>query len=304
MVLTSVALTGASGMLGRHIMADLSRAGIGCMGASRRKPEHLPENASWAELELATCDFEALDSIWSGVQGLVLSGALVTPPTEPAGHSAFLDINVRSTFVLGSWAAERGLPLIYISSASVYENPDAEVILESAPLSYLGGLGGLYSLSKLMGEQVLGFLSRNNGLRLTVLRPSSLYGAGLPENKLLPFWLGKARRNESIHVSPPSGDRVNLLHAADMARAVRLSLTANGGCWNVRGYSASMVEIARLCVEVAGMGSVCVGDEEPASEVRTRFELDGRLAADKLGYMPHVAVRQGLSLLLKNELLP
>lgn len=306
MVLTRAALTGASGMLGRHIAADLDRAGVRCMGTSRTKPKDLPKSASWTPLDLTACTPEALDDAWSDAEALILCGALIALPAQTDDLSAFMDVNATSALKLGAWAAKRGVALVYVSSASVYADPDAPSIPETAPLAHDGGFGGFYSLSKLMGEQALRFLARTQNLRLTILRPSSLYGAGLAENKLLCSWLQKAARDETIRVAPPARARVNFVHAADMARAVRLSLSAGGGGWNVGGFSASFEEAARACVDVVGKGRVRVEEakKDAATDPGTRFDLDGRSAFERLGYAPSVALRQGLSLLFKNELLP
>ena len=306
MVLNEVAVTGASGMLGRHIVAFLAHRGIASRALTRRRPEGLPLSCSWSPLDLSAPSAEhEWNRLWGRPQTLILSGAYVPSSTTALDETAILDINVKSTLALGRWAARNQIHVIYISGSTVYARPEAPRINEDAPLALCGNFGGFYGLSKLLGEQVLGFFAREYGLALAILRPSSLYGTGLPENKLLPSWLVRATRGETLQVAPPGFEQVNLVHAADLARAIWLVGEKRlSGCWNVRGANVSMREVAQICVNVAGAGQVEFSPEDDPAVNGCRFDLDGSRAEKDFGYSPSVSLEHGLTLLQRKALLP
>src|SRR5205085_5928207 len=99
-------------------------------------------------------------------------------------------------------------------------------------------VSGLYGLSKLLAEQLLDSLV-GQGLKLCVLRPSSIYGAGMPETRMVASMLARARRNEEIRLTPPVQDRINLVHASDVAAAAVAALKAEAWeIFNVAGPKA------------------------------------------------------------------
>jgi UDP-glucose 4-epimerase len=191
---------------------------------------------------------------------------------------------------------------VFISSATVYADPDAPIIGEEAAL---GGstLGGTYALTKLLAEDALGRLAAL-GLRRAVVRPSSLYGYGLPSGKTARRFLERAAAGEAITLQPPVDDRVDMIHAADVARAVLLILQRRA--WEVfnvaSGVATSVRELAESCVAVAERGSVRVeSSDAPARPSRTRFALDTARARERLGWSPLYDLRAGLTLMQREQ---
>jgi len=90
-------------------------------------------------------------------------------------------------------------------------------------------------------------------------------------------------------------DRINLLHAADLADAIVAALLAEvRGVFNVGGPSAvSIAEIAAACIEIAESGNVIL----PADDVlkgTLKYDLDYGKATAAFGYVPRVCLREGL----------
>ena len=99
---------------------------------------------------------------------------------------------------LGLWALTRDIPLIYISGGISYYDPHATNISEDAELGW-SGLGGCYGLSKLLGEDALKRL-RKRGLKLAILRASSIYGAGMKSNKVISRFIENAVNDIEIEL--------------------------------------------------------------------------------------------------------
>ena len=72
MVLRRVALTGASGMLGRYVLAALASRQISAVAVSRSRPKVLEPNAKWQAWDLNHARTEdELDGMFSGVDALL-----------------------------------------------------------------------------------------------------------------------------------------------------------------------------------------------------------------------------------------
>jgi UDP-glucose 4-epimerase len=107
--------------------------------------------------------------------------------------------------------------------------------------------------------------------------------------------LAKACRNEEIHLVSPVRDRINLIHAADLAEAVVAALKREAwGVFNVAGPGpVSIAEIANACVDVAGSGRVTMPANDEG-EGTLRYQLDYSKATAAFDYSPRLSLTEGL----------
>jgi UDP-glucose 4-epimerase len=235
-----------------------------------------------------------LDSLFPDVDAVIHAGAIVPGNSYDMEAGQMFDVNVRATLELGRWALGRNLPFLFVSSSSIYADPDRSGIVETDPTTP-HGLGGFYGLTKLLAEQILSHLSEE-GLRICTFRPSSLYGAGLPSGKTVTKYIATAEAGETIEIRPPVEDRVDMIHASDVAEAALRALECGAcGTYNIASEKpASFREIAEACVQVVGRGSVRVvpGPAEP--KPRVRFGLDCGKAREAFGFVPKVDLAAGL----------
>lgn len=286
-------------MLGRHLYAALQAAGAEVVPVSRSEKDGC---AAWDLGEWLA--MAALDDLFVGVQSVVHAGAWVQPGGD-VDEARMFDANVRACLNLGLWARSRNIPLLYVSGAIVYADPDAPLQSESAPLGW-SGLGGYYGLSKLLAEDVLMRL-RQQGLQLCILRPTSIYGHGIDADKMVPRFLATAVRNDVIELMQPVNDRVDIVHAADVAEATVAALKDE--CWETLNVSSgnplSIRQIAEACVAVAGKGRVEIKGEAPADyRASVKYSLDITYARERIRWQPRIDVRTGLSLLMRGQCFP
>ncbi len=285
----NVAVTGASGMVGRHVVQALRRAEFETRIVDR---VHW-DLRSWA-------NDNVLDDCFSGCDAVVHAGAAVPSPGRPVPPQDIIDANVRACYCLGDWARRRGKPVVFISGATVYAWTGNPALKEDAEKTSRPS-SGLYGLSKLLGEQALDSLAAQ-GLRLCTLRPASVYGAGIPQGRMVADLLGKASRGEDIVLRAPARDHFSLVHAADVAGAVLGALSEEAwDVFNVGGPPpASIVDIACTCVVVAGRGKVVLPELDDAPGT-LQYGLDSRKAAVKIGYTARVGLEEGLRRTLAGE---
>ncbi len=299
MVLNKVALTGASGMVGRHVIEVFTERNITCAATSRTRPLFLPDRSSWSAWDISEWKTtRELDAIFPDVQAILHVGAYV--PKQKDGYTDFetlFNVNVRSCLCLAEWAAQRNIPLAYISSATVYADTEKADIRESDE-KMQGGFGGFYGYSKRLAEDILQYFVKVNGLKLCILRPSSIYGYGLPEDKMMIRYLMISNDGGTIRLQPPIDDKVNLIHCLDIAKAMVQALEKEAwGVFNVADeVSHSILEIANTCVQVTGKGRVEVLKTEEEKKVKSisRFDLNCDAARKAFGFMPSVKLEDGI----------
>lgn len=300
MVLKSVAVTGASGMLGRYILKALHQQGIAARTFSRRRPQNLQPNQQWRSWDLTDQKDQCeIDDFFSDVDAIIHAGAVVPKIEEEIPLSKLFAANVGSTTQIAECATVKGVPLVFISGAIVYDDWECPEILESNSSSGRTK-GGFYGHSKWLAEKSLDYF-RREGLKLCTLRPSSIYGHGLDAGKMVSKFLSTAQDAGTIVLTPPFDDRVDLVFAADVAAAAISALIAQAwGEFNISsGRMYSIEEIATACISICGHGSVEKRNSPTPRSGTSRFNLSHRSATTKFGYSPRFDLRAGLNEMLQ-----
>jgi len=300
MVLEKIGLTGSTGMLGRHLRVAIENAGAEVIAVSRSNG-FASVSACWDLAEWR--EPEALDLIFRNAQAIVHAGALVQTSGQ-IDKARMFNANVRACLNLGEWANSRGIPFVYISGAIVYADNCALLQNESAERGW-SGFGGFYGFSKLLAEDVLIRL-RHQGLKLAIVRPTSIYGSGISFDKMVMRFLSIAEAGAVIELKQPVDDRVDIIHAADVSSAIVSILEREA--WDIfnlsSGYPVSFLELAQECISLAGRGSVVISGElsDDYQPVIT-YSLDSERAKKCLSWQPAIDMSMGLSMLLHNKLL-
>ncbi|MEY8199088.1 MAG: NAD(P)-dependent oxidoreductase [Colwellia sp.] len=291
---TKVALTGGTGMVGRHLKALLDSKGIEYVDINRSR---------WDLVSWKTAD--EIDTLLGDIDALLHVGAAVPSPLHSLTTQALFDANVRVCVAMAEWAVSKRVPIVYLSGATVYKNPHSRNICEDDEKT-TNNFGGFYGFTKYLAEQVFNHYA-HNGLQVIILRPTSIYGAGMGAGKLVTDFLERAKNNEIIEVQPPYDNAVNFIHAADVARAILQSLKSQAwGTYNVSSSENSTIEeLARTCVAQAGAGDIELikkgelGDQVPF----LRFDLNCKRAFDAFGFTPRIPLDAGIKLLSAEQYL-
>lgn len=306
MVLKKVAVTGASGMVGRHLLSLLSQRDIAALATSRTRPRFLPQNSTWAFWDLSEWKSnDELDRLFPNVQALFHLGACV-PQTwnlNAETRRAIFDINVRSCLSIAEWALAKHIPIVFLSSSMVYANPERIDIKECDPKTD-PGRDNFYGFGKWVAEQVFSCFSQQ-GVEAVIFRPSSIYGNGLPSNKMITRFLNSAAQGEVINLKPPFEEKVNLIHAMDVATAMIQALEREAwGTFNISGTApCSIREIAETCVKVVGGGSVRLLDADSQTSSKERFGLSCEAARRAFGFSSKIDLFRGLKIMWEDMLL-
>ena len=171
-------VTGATGLLGSHIAEQLVARGESVRALVRPRSDTAFLESIGAELFRGDLnDSSACDEAVQGMEIVYHSAAKVG---DWGAWNEFQTGVIDATENLATAAARAGVErFLHISSTSAYGHPaeGGEPVDESAPLGQnIWSLWDYYTRSKVEAEHLLWNLARTHGLRLTVIRPSWLYG--------------------------------------------------------------------------------------------------------------------------------
>lgn len=155
------------------------------------------------------------------------AGKAHTVPKTEAEKQVFYDVNYQGTVNLCKALENAGIPkaLIFISTVAVYGCEYGDFITEEHPLEG----NSPYAESKIMAEKYLTEWCENNGVVLSILRPSLLAGRNAPGN--LGAMVNGVKK--SFYLNIAGGQvRKSVLMAEDIARLLPI-LEQKGGVYNV-----------------------------------------------------------------------
>lgn len=170
-------VTGATGMLGSHIAERLVARGRRVRALVR--PTSDTRFLQGLGVELLTGDLTDPDSCARAVEGVQVVYHTAAKVGDWGRWSEFLSSCIEATRILGEAAAAARVDrFLHISSTSAYGHPaeGGPPIDEEAPMGQNLWVWDGYTRSKVESEQALWQIVDRLGLRLTVIRPSWLYG--------------------------------------------------------------------------------------------------------------------------------
>ncbi|MCK1332068.1 MULTISPECIES: NAD-dependent epimerase/dehydratase family protein [unclassified Bradyrhizobium] len=169
-------VTGASGFIGRHVARALTREGWSLRRVVRR-PEGADDEVVIGSIGPETAWLAALE----GVDAVVHLAARVHHKHEEHAVQLYRDVNITGTLHLARSAATAGVRhFIFISTVLVHGRSNDG----RAPFSEHDVLTprGLYGMSKAEAEAGLRTLARDGDMKISVIRPPLIYGAGAKGN--------------------------------------------------------------------------------------------------------------------------
>lgn len=230
-----VLVTGGTGFIGSHIVAQLLKKGHRVAIMSRnpgRKDAVVPPGVEVRQGDIA--DTASLERAMAGVDVVINAVQFPNHPVENPGKGhTYLEVDGEGTRRQVEAAQAAGVRrFVYLSGAGVRADQTAT-----------------WFRAKLMAEKAV----RESGLEYTIFRPSWVYGA---KDRSLNRFVNFARWLPFIPVIGNGKGRVQLVHVEDLAEVVAASVSmprAAGQVYDVGGPQAlSMDEIIQTMLRVMG----------------------------------------------------
>lgn len=271
-----IGVTGASGFLGRYLVANLAQAGhhLRCWhrpSSAREGLESFQGSLAWVPGELG--DDQASHTLVEGCEAVVHS-ALYHPSGGFMGGEGdlvpFLERNLVGTIRLIEAARAAGVKrFLFISTCAVYDT-----ILGDRPLDESHPLwpASHYGAHKAALEAFVHSYGQGHGYPICALRPTGIYGLAHPPQTSKWFNLVAAvARGETVGCRRGGKE----VHAADVARAIAILLAAEaeaitGQAFNCCDRYVSEYEVATIARERSGAhGEILGAPSAPKNQIVT-----------------------------------
>ncbi len=284
-----VTVLGGGGFIGRSVAAQLLERGHVVRIASRRPPAIEGIDAHVCDLT----DSAQADRVAAAVMGAdaVVHLAALLPDRENQ-HDVRRHVSQNLGLAVGLVPhLVRGLRVVYASTLDVYGplmSLPADEGAPTVPATY-------YGAAKLAAEHYLRIACVHVGAPLAVLRLSQVYGPGEPAIKVIPRFIETLVQGREVVVANGGADTRDYVYVEDAARAIVSAVECGfDGTLNIAGgIETSIGEVAELLAEVAGESARVRLLPQSDSRSRSHFNTAGARAA--LGYVPQVALRDGLA---------
>ena len=279
-------ITGASGFIGRHLLAELAARGMPHKIYSRHS--NLTAVSASTVIHLAG-------------RAHVLRDASANPLAE------FRDANVVFALEIAKRAVVAGVQrFIYVSSIGVNgsESKNTPFIETDMPAPHTP-----YAQSKYEGELALLALGKESGMEIVIIRPPLVYGAGAPGNfGLLMRWMARG-------VPLPLGairNRRSLLYVGNLVDFLIVCThhpkAANQTFLLSDGVDVSTTQLLQTLAAAQGVSSRLIpvpaswlqaalnflGKRDLAQRLLSNLQVDSSKARELLGWQPPFTFEEGI----------
>ncbi|MFQ5422888.1 MAG: NAD-dependent epimerase/dehydratase family protein [Phycisphaerae bacterium] len=273
-----IAVTGATGFLGRYIVKRLVEDGHRCRcwhrpGSDRTGFDDVQDRITWIAGDLTAP--EGFDDFCRGAEAVVHSALY---RAEGVGFraaaddhfEAFIRANLLGSLQLMAAARRRNVGrFVFISTCAVHEE-----ILDDRPLDEAHPLWPAthYGAHKAAIEKFIHSFGLGGGWPVCAVRPTGIYGVAHPAPKSRWFDIVRQVCRGGAFASEGGGKEV---HAADVARAVALLLDASvekitGQAFNCCDRYVADRSVARLAREISGSNAEITGENSgPKHQIDT-----------------------------------
>lgn len=240
---------------------------------------------------------QLLDEILSTFDSVVHAASGTNPGSSAKAPSLEAELNLAPTLrFLEVLAKYPHLHLVYISSGgTVYGDPAHNLVTEDTPLQPRS----FYGAGKAAIEIFLNSLKSQYRGRITVLRPSNLFGPGQPYYPgfgVVRTMLQHVRQGSAMSIWGDGTTVRDYLYIDDMVAACVLALERRDsiGTFNVgSGVGYSLNELKKVVELVSGRA--LVARYEPSRQIDvSRVVLDVSRIRDTLGWTPQVTLEDGV----------
>ena len=310
-------LTGAAGFLGRYFMEVLlvfnennpkNQIKVVALDSyiSSGKSKFDREAKKFDEVEWIYGDASLAAQLPNRFDYIIHAAGIASPAHYRANPIKTIEVAVNVTKDLLEKAKIDNSRFLFFSSSEIYGDPDPTAIPTKE--TYRGfvnsrGPRACYDESKRLGETLCWIYQTYFNVHATVARPFNVYGPGMmPKDfRVLPNFATSIAKNESLKVYGSGKQTRTFCYITDAIDGFIKILVESKtpDVFNIGNPTPeiSMIDLAKLCVEISGGRSkfevIKYPDSYPDDEPNRRCP-DINKAKSELNYLPKVNLQDGL----------
>lgn len=212
-----ILLTGATGLLGRHILEQLTAVGydVRCVVRDPNKAKRLEEYGSELVFGDLT-DADAVGAAMAGVDAVIHAAAVLGGWGK---KEIFLRNNLEATRNVVQAAVRNGVKrLVYVSSVATYGLQPGVHLTEDSPMKEESEP---YCETKRLSEELVKSAAQYYAINTTIVRPSIIYGPY--DERFIPIIVDNMRKGMVVAIGK-AGQGPPLIYAKDIARFISIVL--------------------------------------------------------------------------------
>ena len=290
----AVAVTGATGFIGRRLVAALETAGTRLTLITHHSVPDVRGVRAHRVIEAGDGPGALADAVLSARPDVVLhlAGARSSGDGWPAATD--MRANAAGTVEVLEAAVQAGARrIVCLGSAEEY-GPHAGPVREDAPAAPVSA----YGLSKLAATQAALWFHRERAAPVVVLRPFTVYGPGQPSHMFVAEAIASALGGEPFRMSAGTQSR-DMVYVDDVVDAISRAAAATGVDGRIinvgTGRMVPLRRVAEIIWEKTRTSAALLVGARPAA-VHERYDTcaDNTLARELLGWLPTVPAEEGL----------
>ncbi|HMO34119.1 MAG TPA: NAD-dependent epimerase/dehydratase family protein [Lacibacter sp.] len=287
----SILILGSEGFIGSHVVQAALRKGYRVQGIDIA--DRSPSRYQYEKLSIASSDMESFlkGKNYDMVINCAGSGNVGFSVQHPLGD---FDFNTRSVmFVLEAIRKHLpGVQYVHLSSAAVYGNPSQLPVDEGHPIRPVSP----YGYHKWLSEIICGEYAALYHLRISVVRPFSVYGPGL-QKQLLWDVFQRSRHTNEVTLWGTGEETRDFIFVEDAATALLVIGDKTGDhleTYNLAsGVSISVKEVVQQLFSALGWERVINCNQE-IREGDPRFWQADITKLQGIGFRPSFCLKEGL----------
>ena len=294
-------LTGTTGFLGSHLLEALLRESHRVIVLKRSTSDAWRIEHLLGQCTSYDVDQIPLEEIFKlhQIDCIIHLATFYKKVHLPSDIDSMFDANVTFPTKLLDLAVAHGIKN-FINTGTFFEyDPSVLPISETNPIKTFN----LYAKSKLAFEQILKSYADEGKIKASTLKIFSPYGPKDDINKLIPFILSKAIKNEPFSLSE-GFQKLDFIYAGDVAQAflqaiMQMDTFSSYESFNIgSGNTYSVREVVSILEEL--MSAPLQKTWGPPSTVDNPIIIASRTKAkEQLGWEPQVSLRVGLQETIK-----
>jgi len=298
----TIGLTGASGMFGKHLINFLLKKKLKIITTSRKPIKYKNKNIDWKRLDLTKIKNEKqLDNLFGNIKALVHAGALVPTNIKQQNKNKINKTNLNPTIRISNWAKKNNVHFVYISGAIVYENKIRKKIKETSKIKN-SFFKDYYGESK---KDCDNYLKKKikSGDKVSILRPTSIYGYGLKKDKIILKLIKLSKLNQPIRLVKPF-EKINFIHANDVANAVFKTIKKKQ--YKIFNLGSKMLysikDLSKILIKINNSKSkLQIYGNNKKLKYLYKYNVTSNKAKVNLGWISRISINKGLKLIIDKK---
>ena len=295
-----ILVTGGCGFIGSEVTKQLSEldAKITIVdNLSSGKEEYVKKFSNVNILKVDLCEDSEIKSVVEGKDYVINLAALPFIPDSYYYPKKFFEVNVNGTIglALAAIKEKRIQRFIHISSSEVYGSARYTPMDENHPTIPQS----TYAVSKLAGERAIFTIHKEHNLPAVIIRPFNSFGPNITQPYIIPEIINQLLSDTNEIKLGNVNSKRDLTYVSDTARAIILSLVAEGVIGETLNVgSQRAISIINLVEIISKLMSKKVSIKIDAQRFRP-FDVDTLVcnfdrANRLLEWKPEISIEDGL----------